>query len=299
MNMNIKNSAYLIVFVATALAMGASLAFAQMDGPAIPGERPDEAVEGNMDQPEPPSADPEASPEIVKTTASVMGFEIIPKTGTYAITADANVRKGPGTENKVIGSLKQGKRVQIVGQAEGKDWYAVSKDGEILGFVYSKIMLPVVDGTLSEETRGVLMQKGAVCDYRFRFEGKTEVEGGAFDTSDYEIRFRCAGEKGEIVFYSHMFLTEAAIKKSFHQISMDVRSIGDGMEKYLTTNFLYDPKTGELKFDGHSIPKFAAPPEMEKINVKTFQEALLLVMKTSVSSWTDDAWDSLFAKSAN
>lgn len=226
-----------------------------------------------------------------------MGIEIIPKTGTYAITADANVRKGPGTENAVIGSIKQGERVDVVGQVEGKDWYAVSKGGEILGFVYSKIMIPVVDGTLFEETRGVLIQKSSVCDYRFRFEGKTEVEGGAFDTSDYEVRFRCAGEKGTVVFYSHMFLTEATVKKSFHQIAMDVRSIGDGMEKYLTTNFLYDPKSGELKFDGHSIPKFAIPPKMEKMNAKTFQEALLLVMKTSVSSWTDDAWASLFAKS--
>ena len=294
--MSVKNNAYISAFVVVAMtmAMGASLAFAQ-----APGERPDEAVEGNIDQPEPPSADPGASPEMVKTTVSVMGVEVIPKTGTYAITADANVRKGPGTENKVIGSLKQGERVQIIGQAEGKDWYAVSRSGETLGFVYSKIMLPVVDGTLGEETRGVLMQRGTVCDYRFRFEEKTEVEGGAFDTSDYEIRFRCASEKGEMVFYSHMFLTEATVKKSFHQISMDVRSIGDGMEKYLTTNFLYDPKTGELKFDGHSLPKFATPPRMEKMKVKTFEEALLTVMKTSVSSWTDDAWDSLFAKAGD
>ncbi len=282
------------------LAMGASLAYAQSDkSPAIPGERPNEAVEGSIDQPEPPSADPDASPEIVKATVSIMGIEVIPKTGTYAITADANVRKGPGTKNKIIGSLKRGERVQIIGQVEGKDWYAVQKGGEILGFVYSKIMMPVVDGTLGEETRGVLMQKGTVCDYRFRFEGKTEVEGGAFDTSDYEIRFRCASEKGTVVFYSHMFLTEATVKKSFHQISMDVRSIGDGMEKYLTTNFLYDPKTGELKFDGHSLPKFATPPKMEKMEVKTFQEALLTVMKNSVSNWTDDAWDSLFAKAGD
>lgn len=306
--MNIKNAAFLFVFLAAGLAVGWVLVNAGAPKPALAqstgsganmGERPGEAAEGAVDQPAPPSTEPGASPEILESNIVVMGFEITPKTGTYAVTADANVRKGPGIEHGKIGSLKQGERVQAIGQPEGKTWYAVSQNDKLLGFVFSKILIPVVDGTLFDETRGVLMQHGSVCDYRLRFEGKTTVEGGKFDTSDYEIRFRCAGETGSVIFYSHMFLTEAATNKRYHQLSMDVRSIGDGMEKYLTTNYLYDPGSGDIKFDGHSIAKFATVPEVKTMNAKTLKGVLLLVMETSVSSWTDDAWDSLFAKGEN
>ena len=267
---------------------------------AEPGQRPNEAVEGEITTIAPPSADPEASPEIVEKTIFFMDFEILPKGGTYAVNADANIRKGPGTEFGIIGSAKQGDYLHRIGQPEGKDWFVVAlEDKQPIGFIYSGVLVPVVDGTLIEETRGVIMQKNIACEYRLRFEGKTTVEGGEFDTSDYEIRFRCAGEGGRVVFYSHMFLTEAAIKSNFHQISIDVRSIGDGMEDYLTTNFLYNPTTGELRFDGHSIPKFAIPPIDKKITVNNLQEAIIEVMKVSVSTWTADAWESLFSKAGN
>lgn len=279
--------------------LGVSNAHAQSNK-TEPGSRPDEAIEGEITTAPSPSADPGASPEIVEKTITFLDVEIIPKGGTYATNSDANIRNGPGTEFEVLSGIKQGEYVYRVGQPEGKDWFAIAtEEGKALGFIYSDVLVPVVDGTLKEETRGVIMQKNIVCEYRLRFEGKSTVEGGEFDTSDYEIRFRCAGEGGRAVFYSHMFLTEAAVNKSFHQISMDVRSIGDGMEEYLTTGFLYNPASGELRFDGHSIPKFAIPPNEEKQKVKNLQEALIAVMKTSVLSWTQAAWDRLFAKSTN
>lgn len=307
MNMNVKktyipDTLSIAAFLFAALfwfALGQNVAYSQT-AESEPGQRPDESIEGEITTVAPPSADPGASPEIVEKTISVMGFEIIPKGGTYAVNADANLRKGPGTEFDVIGSVKQGDYLQRIGQVEDKDWFAVAReDKEPIGFVYSGVLVPVVDGTLSEESRGVIMQNNIACEYRLRFEGKSTVEGGEFDTSDYEIRFRCAGEGGRIIFYSQMFLTEAAVKNSFHQISMDVRSIGDGMEEYLTTNFLYNPATGELRFDGHTIPKFAVPPKDAKITTKNLQEAIIETVKISVSTWTDAAWESLFSKSAN
>lgn len=238
----------------------------------------------------------------IQESVTVMDHEVQVKTGLYEVTKDMNVRVGPGTTFKRVKSLKAGSRVRAVGKTEDGDWMAISKDGVTLGFAYAPILVPVVDGALSEQFLGTFsnpdIHGGISCNYRFRFERKTPVEGGNFETADYEIRFRCATPQKKTLFYAHMFFTEAPIheRKGLHLISLDVRSIGDGMEEYLTTSYLYHPKTGKMTFDGHSLPRFALPPKVQNYQTTSIKDALKQALEASMASWTVEAWTTLFSK---
>lgn len=229
----------------------------------------------------------------------VMGHEVEPQTGVYVATDDVNVREGPGTDFKRVDGLKDGDRVHSIGKSQDGKWIAVSKDGETLGFVYAQILKPVIDGILGEQFFGSYMhqekQGGIACDYRFRFDGKVQVEGDSFSTSDYEVRFRCASQKGARIFYAHMFLTEAPVKSRSgeHLIGLDTRSIGDGMDEYLSSRFLYDPKTGMMTFNGHSLPRFAKPPKTQEFETEGIKDALVKALEACIDSWTDAAWETL------
>jgi len=232
----------------------------------------------------------------------VMDHEVAPMVGLYEITKDVNVRAGPGTDFERLAGLKAGERVRAIGKVQDTSWMAISQDGEMLGFVYIPILVPVIDGSLGEQFFGSYMaqdrEEGVACDYRFRFEGKTMVEGGDFETADYEVRFRCASQVGAKIFYAHMFLTEAPVKtkQGLHLIGLDVRSIGDGMEEFLTTRYLYHPKTGAMTFEGHSLPRFATPPKVQTFETDGIKDALTQALEASVASWTAEAWGELLKK---
>ena len=229
----------------------------------------------------------------------VMGHEVDPMTGVYVATDDVNVRGGPGTDFKRVDGLKDGDRIRAIGKSKDGKWIAASKDGETLGFVFARILKPVIDGTLGEQFFGSYMhqtkQGGIACDYRFRFDGKVKVEGDSFSTSDYEVRFRCASQQGARIFYAHMFLTEAPVKSKSgeHLIGLDARSIGDGMDEYLASRFLYQPKNGKMKFNGHSLPRYANPPKTQEFDTKDIKDVLVQALESSIDSWTDAAWEAL------
>jgi len=252
--------------------------------------------------PEQEQSMPAALPET--ETVTVMDIEVEPLSGLFVVGNDVNVRSGPDTKYKRIAGLIAGDHVRAVGIAIDAPWIAVSKDGETLGFVIASVLAPVVDGSLQEQFLGSYASKrknknGVACDYRFRFERKIKVEGANFQTADYEIRFRCASSKGASSFYAHMFLTEAPVieKTGAHLIGLDIRSIGDGLEEFLSTRYFYDPKTGKVTFNGHSLPRFAIPPKTQKFETTSVKDALQKALEASVDSWTPLAWETLFSKS--
>lgn len=67
--------------------------------------------------------------------------------GTYLVASDANLRGGPGTDYKTVGSLKQGQRVEVVGKVQGKDWYMISQGGVASGFVATSLLQPAPAAT--------------------------------------------------------------------------------------------------------------------------------------------------------
>lgn len=62
---------------------------------------------------------------------------------TYMASSGSNVRGGPGTDYRSVGSLSSGQRVQVVGQVQGSDWYLISEDGAANGFVSTRLLSPV------------------------------------------------------------------------------------------------------------------------------------------------------------
>ena len=60
----------------------------------------------------------------------------------YAASSDTNVRGGPGTDYKVVGSLTAAATVQVIAKVEDKSWYLIGQGGVATGFVYTTLLDP-------------------------------------------------------------------------------------------------------------------------------------------------------------
>ena len=84
-----------------------------------------------------------------------LGIDVIAYNGTYLVTKSANVRAAPMTKSKKLGTIKSGAQVQVVGRAKGgAGWMAIQRDGKNFGFVYSPVLLPLIDGRLEQSYSG-------------------------------------------------------------------------------------------------------------------------------------------------
>jgi uncharacterized protein YgiM (DUF1202 family) len=72
---------------------------------------------------------------------------------TYVATGEANVRGGPGTDYKAVGSLKPGEAVNVVGQVRGKSWYMVSQGDVVIGYVSTTLLALPATPTLPTEIK--------------------------------------------------------------------------------------------------------------------------------------------------
>lgn len=61
---------------------------------------------------------------------------------SYRATASSNVRGGPGTDYRSVGSLAAGQNVHVVGKVEGRDWYLIAEEGAADGFVATRLLTP-------------------------------------------------------------------------------------------------------------------------------------------------------------
>ena len=61
-------------------------------------------------------------------TRKFLGREITPGAGLYLVAKDANVRAGPETSARKVGSVSRGGRVDVAGKAKGgAGWMAVRR----------------------------------------------------------------------------------------------------------------------------------------------------------------------------
>lgn len=60
----------------------------------------------------------------------------------FRATSNANVRGGPSTDFAVMGGLRQGETVVVVGKVIGENWMLVSRDGIGRGFVFGDLLTP-------------------------------------------------------------------------------------------------------------------------------------------------------------
>ncbi len=225
-----------------------------------------------------------------------MGVKVKPLQGQYLVLKDVNIRARPKTKSKKIGSLKAGKRIDVVARAAGA-WVAVREGGKNLGFVYDQILLPLIDGTLEKDLEGKASVKGGVtCQYRIRFEGKSQVEGQVFEIADYDIYWDCLDGKRKVKFRTPMFITEAPYQlgtKRIFQISIDILDIEGGYEDIFSTTLFYDKDKNRITFDSVSIEKFGQTPATKEIPAKTVPQANHAAVKISLTAWNKSAWKDL------
>ena len=87
----------------------------------------------------PPVAQMAAAPVVPDT---VRGIAIVPVSGRYIARSDANVRDEPNSSAKRIDRIAKGTEVQVLGKAEGVNWYSVATAAGDVGFVASELLEP-------------------------------------------------------------------------------------------------------------------------------------------------------------
>ncbi len=227
---------------------------------------------------------------------TVRGIPVTPLSGTYLVFKDVNVRAKPATKGKRIGKLGKGDRVAAIGKATGA-WMAVALEDGRNGFVFAPMLLPLIDGELDADIEGtVIAPEGMPCRYAIRFEGKSPVENGLFETSDYEVTYRCTGEDGELEFLTYMFITEAPYQLSanhVYQISIDVTDVAGGYDEILSTVFLYEARRDRVVFDSVSLREFRRKAETREIAAENVARALAGAVELAPRVWNDKVWRAL------
>lgn len=71
----------------------------------------------------------------------------------YVARSKINLRGGPGTEYKVVDSLKSGQTAHVLGKVEGKDWFVIDQGGVVTGFASASYMDPAESSGPVEDTR--------------------------------------------------------------------------------------------------------------------------------------------------
>lgn len=227
-----------------------------------------------------------------------LGFPIVPDHGRYVVATDVNVRAEPKTASAKLASLSRGERVLLAGRFKGdEDWLAVLKNGEPLGFVYGDMMLPLIDGALSEPISAeVSAPNGGTCTYVIRFEGKSPVEDNLFEVADYTVRFKCTGDELALSFSAPMFLTEAPYQmgaKPEYQITLDIVDISEDRDQVFSSTSIYNGVKETLRFDGVSVLDFGGAPSKKEHPVGDVAEALRTAVDLAVRSWNAKLWDAL------
>ena len=231
-----------------------------------------------------------------KTGDLFKGFELKPHSGHYMAMKDINVRAGPETKSRKIGSVKKGSRVEAVGKAEGA-WLAVRRDGRDLGFVYELLLVPLIDGALEKDIEGkVKATGGRSCRYVIHFEGKSVVADESFEISDYTITFRCQSKGKEFEFPAYMFITEAPYqlsRKQDFQITIDLREVGDSFEDPFSTNMMYRRTVGKVVFDSVNLAGFQAKTKNLQKDATNVGEALSAAVWVAIQAWNAKVWRAL------
>jgi|GEM_PF-784017 hypothetical protein len=225
---------------------------------------------------------------------------IVPEKAPYVILRDINVRGGPNTKSKRIGRFKRGTLIRSVGRARGTGWIQVRTNKNQLGFVYSKMAAPLIDGALKSKIEGRAAGPGKLaCRYVIEFEGKSRIERELQRTADYAVPFACRAGGAPLNFTATMFLTELPYKESgpaVYQINVDLRNMPLEGEDVLTVISLYSPKKAQTKFDTVNDKTFASGAKIAPKSTASLDAALLAAVEIAHAAWGKAAWDQLRAK---
>ena len=232
--------------------------------------------------------------KIEKETFLFLSTRVMPTSGNYLVIKDANVRDRPTTRGRRVGRRARGERVIVVGRAKGP-WLAIrNEDGEDIGFIYKKTLIPIINGALKNTLEGRLHIAGSkACQYLVKFEDKSSAEGQVFKFSDYSINWFCKIAGQSLKFNTPMFLTEGAYREtsqSIHQITIDTLGLSESMERVLSTHILWDRQKQNVKFDSITVKKFGQKPNLNNVRAETVSDALHAAVRIAASVWNNFFW---------
>ncbi|MFP6734785.1 MAG: SH3 domain-containing protein [Rhodospirillales bacterium] len=222
---------------------------------------------------------------------------IVPEKAPYVILRDINVRRRPDTKSKRIGRFKKGTLIQSTGRARGTGWIQVRTDKIQVGFVYSAMVAPLIDGALKSNIEGRLARPGLLaCRYTIEFEGKSQIEKELQRTADYAVPFACTLAGKPLNFTATMFLTELPYRESgppIYQINVDLRDMPLEGEDVLTVIALYNTKKAQVSFDTVNDKSFGSGAKIAPKNAAGLDAALKAAIEIAYASWGKAAWEQL------
>ena len=227
-----------------------------------------------------------------------LGQTVRAQEGVYLVTKGANVRAGPKTGAKKLGTVKAGTRVRVVGRAKGgAGWMAITRDGKDYGFVYAPILLPMIDGTLEEPLSGRIVVKGrAPCRYSIDFQGRNTVDGEDYSYADYDVHFRCRHKGKTFAFWAPMFMSEVPYRlthKPVFQITIDLPEVENGLDEVFSTGFDYLRDKGKVVLEGVSIKSLGRKAEVTEKDAAGIAQALTAAVEMAPGAWGDGVWKQL------
>lgn len=225
------------------------------------------------------------------------GKPLVPASGFYIAASDVNLRDKPSTRAKKRGQLERGTRVEAIGSAEKGSWLAVRRGGQEQGFVFAEILMPMIDGTLKDPVTGTSsFAPNNRCQYSIRFTGKNPVQGEIFDTSDYQIDWKCTVNGKDLAFPGFMFITEAPFQlndSQVYQINIDLLRVVRAYDEVFSTIFLYRRTEKKVAFDSVSMSEFGSAPPVKVMAAESVTEALSGAAKMAPTVWNGDVWKML------
>ena len=232
--------------------------------------------------------------KIEKETFLFLSTRVMPTSGNYLVIKDANVRDRPTTRGRRVGRRARGERVIVVGRAKGP-WLAIrNEDGEDIGFIYKKTLIPIINGALKNTLEGRLHIAGSKeCKYLVKFEDKSPAEGQVFKFSDYRINWFCKMAEQSFKFNTPMFLTEGPYRgtsDSIHQITIDTLGLAHNKEGVLSIHVLWDRQKQHVKFDSITVKKFGQKPQLNNLQAETVSDALHAAVQIAASVWNKFFW---------
>ena len=156
---------------------------------------------------------------------------------------ELNVRNKPMTKSKRLGQIKKGERVEVLGRVGRTQWFIIKQDGKAKGFVYKKLLAPVLDGSITEPLTGKLgYGTFPLCTYILTFKKKESINNSLQVISNYLVNFSCQDGKKIFSFEVDMFLTELAYlykKKYIFQVNLDIPNVLDKTGERISITNLY------------------------------------------------------------
>jgi hypothetical protein len=223
----------------------------------------------------------------------------------YLAERAINVRLKPNTKSARVGLLSKNQKIKSAGIVKGTKWLAFEKDDKIIGYVYSSLLVPIIDGSLKQSIKGRLNGNDSAklvlppCQYEIKFDKKNKVGEDTQTITDYFLGMICKYEKQILKIKATMFLTELPYlrnKKPIYQINIDLYDILIDGEDIFSVTVLYHVRKNTVVYHSVSREKLRATGKIVVQKAFDVASALKGALIMAHQSWGNRIWAELAKK---